>query len=267
MNHLAFLKPAETLVLQYQSKADFKELLKVTFMDLLLKQVLVVKDTLKEIKRGNRLKQVKSKYVITGKNFTKYSPSPFEEVFLSVFIDKPQLKANLKPLIKVAYEASDKYYAKAIVEGSSIKDLFKTVFYQKYFGKFSLTKKGKETMLLVKKELEEVDQKIGDLIQNKPNEALEILLKIGGNIFLLQNLEFELLRKIDSSIVNSIKTLNQGGHQESSYYWDFIDLYWLDTLFDSWEDTFNTFDSGYDDMNYSYGDFGGDDYDSWDYDF
>ena len=50
MSRLNKLKPAETLLLQHASKAELKDLMKMTFMDLTMKQVLEVKNGTTKVK-------------------------------------------------------------------------------------------------------------------------------------------------------------------------------------------------------------------------
>lgn len=254
MKLLSKLKPAETLLLLDKSNADFKNLLKYIFMDLVLKQVLVVKESSKIIKSssGNTYKKIKTKYVIKGKNFDYYNPSPYETIYLSVFQKSPELKAVLTKLIKVAYDIvySEKKYRNSILNSYPIKQHFKTSVILQSFGVYSLTKQGKSSKAKIKITLDKIDIQIGELLKNNQKEALKILLEIGGNIFLLKNLDFTLLHKIDRSIIQSININNQLHPYDDNRGWwynmDFSDINWLHSTFYLWDDTFDTFDSGYD---------------------
>lgn len=252
MNLLSKLKPSETLLLLNGSKADFKNLMKFAFMDLILKRVIVVKESVRIYDNSRGSREVRTKYVIKGKNFDKYKSNPFESIFLSPFHKSPDIKAILTKLIKVAYDAvpSEKKYRKSILNSSPIKHVFKASAFQQLFSSFSLTPEGLTEKSKVETSLKEIDGKIDNLLRNNPKEALKILIEIGGNIFLLNNLDFELLRKIDSSIVQSMKDGDQfdSFNDDSGwwYYLNFSDNDWLDSTFDSWDDTFGSFDSGYD---------------------
>lgn len=252
MNILSQLKPAETLVLIEGKKVTLKNLMKYTFMDLVLKQVLVVKESVNTYKSGRGYREVRSKYVIKGKNFDNYKYTSYENIYLSVFHKSPELKAVLTKLIKVAYEAvsSEKEYRKSIINTSPIKNQFKSNFFQQLIGSFSLTPEGQASKQEVQNRLQEIDSQIADLLKFQPQKALELLVEIGGNIFLLKNLDFELLRKIDATLLQS---LNVDNHYDSYsndsgwwYYLDFSDDTWLDSTFDSWDSTFDSFESSYD---------------------
>ncbi|MHB1278691.1 MAG: hypothetical protein ACYC1Q_09845, partial [Bacteroidia bacterium] len=71
MKHLSKFLPAETLLLLEDKNASIKELLKITFMDLLLKQVLELTTISKQASRREAVRYYK--YVNRGKNFGKYT--------------------------------------------------------------------------------------------------------------------------------------------------------------------------------------------------
>lgn len=249
MSELSNLKPGETLVLIDGGKAEFKSLLKFTFMDLLLKQVLEVKESSRSIRHGKGYRNIKTKYVVTGKNFAKYKPDQYEAIFLNVFYKSPDLKAILTKLIKVAYDAvpTEIKYRKKIILSFGIKSVFKTSLLFNLFGFISLTSRGTTLKESIFNELNSIDATIADKINNAPKEALEILTKIGGNIFLLNNVDFALLKQIDHSIYASMQ-IDQRFNDSYDNYWyhDFSDLFIDDSSFDTWDSTFDSFDSGFD---------------------
>jgi hypothetical protein len=144
MNLLSKLKPAETLLLLDGSKSDFKNLMKFTFMDLVLKQVLVVKESVRTIKSGRGYKEQRIKYVVIGKNFKNYKPSAFERIYLTTFDKSPELKAVLTKLIKVAYDSIhlERKYRRTILNSIPIKQCFKISLLNQLMGSFSLTSEG-----------------------------------------------------------------------------------------------------------------------------
>lgn len=252
MNLLSQLKPAETLLLLDGTRADLKSLMKYTFMDLLLKQVLVVNESVRTYKSGRRYKEFTSHFVTKGKKFDDYKASPYEEIFLSVFRKSPDLKAVLTKLIKVAYEAtgSKRKFRKLIYLTSPVRHHFRSSLIQDLFDLFSLTSEGNTNKQMIQNRLNEIDQQIGHLLQNDQHEALKLLTEIGGNIFLLKNIDFELLRRIDRSIIDSMKVDPSFNSDDNGitwwYYIGAIDDPWIDSTFNSWDSTFDSFDSGYD---------------------
>lgn len=71
--------------------------------------------------------------------------------------------------------------------------------------------------------LDEVDRNITQLIENEPKKALELLLFLQGNIFLLKNLKFELLEKL--------KLVSTDRSTTDDEYFD--DWFWIDFMYDS----------------------------------
>ncbi|MDX1446107.1 hypothetical protein, partial [Lishizhenia sp.] len=201
MSDLSKLKPAETLLIMKGENAAFKDLMKYTLMDLILKQVLEIKETVRRVKRGRRFKDKRIKYVVKGNNFDNYSPNIFEIIYLSTYQHTPEIKIVLSKLIKVAYSAAktEEEYRNCILETHPFPKSFKKSFFQKYFGGVSITEEGKERKSMIDIQLSEIDNKFDSLLKDNPKEALSLLLEIGGNIFLLKNIDFELLRKIDKS--------------------------------------------------------------------
>lgn len=75
-------------------------------------------------------------------------------------------------------------------------------------------------------------------------------MRIGRNIFLLKNLDFQLLKTIDKELLNQQKVLQSDTYDSDSdwrLYVDFFeDDYMFDSYFDSFDDTLDSFDSEFD---------------------
>ena len=83
MKYLSQLTPAETLIILKDKDTRLKEVLKVTLMDLLLKQVLKIEEVYKQTGRTDE--QRLYEYIETGKNVRFYNALPHENVFLNIF--------------------------------------------------------------------------------------------------------------------------------------------------------------------------------------
>ncbi|GGG10777.1 hypothetical protein GCM10011344_09360 [Dokdonia pacifica] len=250
INQLSKLKPAGTQLL-LDTKANLIELLKLTLFDLTLKQVLIIK---KVLKRAHARDPHLREYVIveTGKNFATYSPSGFENYFTKRIDEDTyfQLKVYIREIYK---EITSEYkYKKEIIKDLKLNDYFKNSFFSIIFSIVSTNKKGKKLKLDITEHLLEVDKNIGYLIENKPDDALKLIVFLKGNIFLLKNLKFELLEKLKVTSMSSTEN-----HKElvDDWFWiDFMtdpDLSFSDLLsdisemFDSIDDYFSI-DSGAD---------------------
>ncbi len=253
---LSELKPAGTKLI-LKPNADLIELLKLTLFDLTLKKVLTIRKILKKSHpRDPRLRE----YVIVeaGKNFLKYNPDKFEESFTRR-INKDNyylLKTYLKNIYK---EIPSEYnHKKKIIHDLKINRLFKLNLISNIFSWLKTNEKGNKLKTDIKSYLDAVDENVSDLIENKPDKALDLILFLQGNIFLLNNLKFELLEKLK---LTSIKRQNTEDQNLEDWFWsDFIydsDLSISDLIsdvyavFDSIEDTFvfdsvGSFDGDYD---------------------
>ncbi|CAA0186231.1 hypothetical protein [Tenacibaculum maritimum] len=210
LEKLSKLKPAGTKLI-LESKSDLIELIKLTLFDLTLKKVLVIK---KKLKKSHPRDPYLREYIIveTGKNFSKYSPDKFEKYFTNI-IDNDSyyhLRSYVNTIFK---EISSEYkYKKEIISNLEIRTLFKDNLILSILSYLSINKKGKEFKKEVKKYLDEVDSHIPDLIENKPEKALQLILFLKGNIFLLNNLKLELLEKL------KLVETKQMNHSDDYYY-------------------------------------------------
>ncbi|VXB14884.1 hypothetical protein [Maribacter litoralis] len=252
---LSELKPAATKLI-LEPKTELIELLKLTLFDLTLKQVLRIKKTqLKSHPRDPYLREYVT--VETGKNFTKYKPNKFEEYFTGLIDEDSYFK--LKPYLRAIFKKipSEYQYKKEIVRDLKLKSYFKSDLVSSIFSLFKTNFKGNNLKKELQEYLDEVDENIVTFIENEPNKALELILFLQGNIFLLKNLKFELLEKLKS--ISPVISNNNDDDFLNDWYWiDFIydpDLSFSD-LFTDISEMFHTIDD-YFDFD-SGGDWGGD---------
>ncbi|WP_299682607.1 hypothetical protein [uncultured Dokdonia sp.] len=249
IHQLSTLKPAGTQLL-LEPRIDYIELIKLTLFDLTLKQVLIIKKTLKRLHpRDPYLRE----YIIveTGKNFAKYSPNGFETYFTERIDEDTyfQLKVYLREITK---EITSQYkYKREIIKDLKLTSHFKNGFFSAIFSSVTTNQKGKKLKVTIADYLQMVDNNIVNLIENKPKEALEVILFLKGNIFLLKNVTFELLEKLKLA---SINTSPENKDAIDDWLWfDFItstdisisDLFSdISDMFDSFDDYFSVDSSG-----------------------
>ncbi|MFT5338075.1 MAG: hypothetical protein ACI9YL_002091 [Luteibaculaceae bacterium] len=254
MKLLSKLSPAETMLL-IDSACPLKDMMKFTFMDLLLKRIIELKVEKKSgttlDKYARKIEVIKTyKYAIPGANFKEYRPNKHEVIFLSPFQESPSLKILFKHLVKMAYEnaGGKKAFKKTVQKSEILQDLLTINFFQGIFGGMSLTKTGVRTKNEIHQYLKPIDENIPTLIQE--NKVHEILLKIGGNIFLLNNMDFALLRKVNKQLLRVQKSpfpKSKERLDKSLYYFpDFDEAYLFDTFFDDFDNTLNSFDTNFD---------------------
>lgn len=251
MKILSQITPAETLLIRDCASTQLKDLMKFTFMDLLLKKVI-------EIEEINRRSHPRDKYirtytyVIAGKNFEKYKPKNHELIYLNPFNKSPSIQILFQHFVKMAYDASKGswFYKKQVRVNQEINSYFKQTFLLNFFRITKLTDNGNKLKKEISAYLNDVDERIDHLLHNDKKKGLELLLKIGGNIFLLKNLNFELLKTLDKELLKEQKVLYSEVYSSDSDLWLYIDSfdddYMFDSYFDSFNDTIDSFDSEFD---------------------
>jgi hypothetical protein len=251
MKILSKITPAETKLIKNNDFVELKDLMKYSFMDLLLKKVIEIKEIKK--KSHPRDKYIRTyTYVVSGKNFSKYKPKNHELIYLSPFIKSQSIKILFKHFIKMAYESSNGNwnYKKLIRSNKEINPFFKQSFFLNLLRINKLTDNGNKLKIEISNYLNEIDKKIDHLLHNDKKKGLEILLSLGGNIFLLKNLNFQLLKTIDKELLNQQKILSNDTYDTDSDWWLYIDFfeddYMFDSYFDSFDETLDSFDTEFD---------------------
>lgn len=251
MNILSKLTPAETLLLKYCGTAELKDLVKYTFMDLLLKNVIKIDNV--EKKAHARDTHIRSyTYIVAGKNLKKYKYKGHEFMFLSAFLKSESIQILFSSYVRMVYDSAQGNwnYKKLIKSSDNINLYFKETFFSKLFRNLLLTKNGSNVRSNIVSSLDKMDEEVSKLTARDTEKALEIMMSIGGNIFLLKNLNFELLRDIDEALINNRKHIRSDLDDTYIDFWIYLDGDSLHNIFDSIYDGFNdvleAFDSEYD---------------------
>jgi hypothetical protein len=226
---LSKLTPAETLLIRDGDEVSVKELLKYTFMDLLVKQVLMTEDVERQLNMRDPVRIYK--YVSPGKNFSQYTSLPHELPFLLPFRRNSDNRLLFKNCVQVGYEnvESKRALHKAIRLLPSLHNAFSASLLEKVFGEFSYTDRGLELKRQVEEEIKQLERELTVLMVNDREKAMEKLKPIGGNVFLLHALNFTVLREIDEAF--SKELTRQGGGGGCGGGWTTFDTYSSD--FDS----------------------------------
>lgn len=221
MKHLSRLTPAETLIILNGEKAPISELLKYTFMDLLLKQVLLIREVERQANIRDPIRVYK--YVVAGANFRNYRMSKHEFALLSVFDKNPDANILFRNLVKIAYQnaKNERQYYSQLITNSNLKELVSTSLVQKMFGGFSYSEKGLQIKKEVQNEILLIEKNISDYIITDKSRGLELLKVIGGNIFLLKGLEFSIARELDKELFEEMSKRNSANGCGSGCWTDF----------------------------------------------
>lgn len=214
MKLLSTYSPAETHVLMHGQEAKLKNLLKFTFMDLIIKQVL--KTIIVERQPDPRAAVATFRYITIGKNFHTHQILPHERVFLSPFLRDSSVQILFQNLVKLSYQnaVGPTYFQNEVIKSSTMQPLFYKDFFQRFFKNYSgytKTPQGTLARTQLEEELHQLEQHLPLLIQTDKEKALSISRQIKGNLFLLTTLSIELLKEIDTEL---LADLQEYGHKE-----------------------------------------------------
>ncbi|WP_394759092.1 hypothetical protein [Flavobacterium sp.] len=210
MKYLSELTPAEIYILT-KEKVTHRELLKITFIDLLLKQVLKTFEI--ERKPHSRDEIRVYKYVGIGQNFKSYNAENHENFFLSTFENDNTIEILFRNLVKIGYQNSRTLsnFKNELIKTSVLKKCFSQNVFQKLFNINSYTEYGTELKRKIEKEIESLNKERSSINNIENQKALELIKLIGGNIFMLNNINYELLSQIDQDLAQEMNKKHTDG--------------------------------------------------------
>lgn len=243
MKLLSIITPAETILIQKGSTTQLKNLLKFTFMDLLLKKVIKIVEIHKQPHPRDEVRRYT--YIEAGKNFNVYKPKKHESIFTNLFVKEEPIQILFKHFVKIIYDASEgkKSYRESIISSKELHSYFDQTFFISLFRLIKLTDEGKKVQQEITSYLQEVNLQINNLLENDQKKALELLIAIGGNIFLLQDLDFDLLKKIDKELIKQQKASYTSVDSNDNSWLFYTDFYDDNYLFDYDSEESDSFDS------------------------
>ena len=182
MNLLFKLTPAEAMLL-INRKADLRDLLQITIVDLLIEQVLATEEIEKQISSQSKPKLLT--YVKRGPRFVDYQPRNHERVFLSPFKQETVESILYSNLVNMATNAAANamQFKRRLITGDILSSYFSQNWWQQMFGVYSLTDSGKRLREELQQEIQALDSQI-QASKSQGDALREISKKIGGNIAL-----------------------------------------------------------------------------------
>ncbi len=185
---LTKLTAAESLLLRKGDEAPFKDLLKYTLMDLLLKQVLMIEDVQRQPSARDPI--VNYKYVKAGKNFYQHSTLSHELVFLSIFRKNPGMSMLFRNCVQVGFEngRSQKAFQHLVRSSPSLHQAFYQSLLQRLVGGFFYTEAGFQLRIALDNEVRELEGQLAKLLKENKDQGLEQLKSLGANILLIGGL-------------------------------------------------------------------------------
>lgn len=228
MDILATTSSVETHLVLETSRSSLKDLLRLTLLDLLLKRVLELR--IVDIQHHPNDPVIKDYYVIAGANFNGYRYKAHERVLLQTFIRNSSSKLLLRHLINKGLKtAKDEktFIFRYIRKSPLLRKKFKGSILYSLFGVTRLNEEGKELQEHLFTEIRGLEVELPKLLLQDPQKALETLLAIKGNLFLLRNVKTNILDKINPAFFKEIKqtTHEKIDFGEQTYFWDLLTIY------------------------------------------
>ncbi len=200
MDLLSKLSPAETLLI-LKPASTMADLMKFTLMDLLMKEELMVSGyESNELLGKARLGFAR---IVRGKKFKLNEPKLHEMIFLFPFYKKPESKIVFKHLLQMAMntaKSESNYKNKLLLDAIDMKPVFKKSLLNKIFGGMILSESGKKCQKDIITYFSFLDKELPAMMKNEKEKAQEILLKIKGNVLLLNSIKFDFIQTIGKEI-------------------------------------------------------------------
>jgi hypothetical protein len=227
------IRPAELLIFKNGTSVEFKDLLKYTFLDLLLRQVLKTSNVQKQAHKRDRVRTYT--YVQRGHNFNSYEAKGFELVFLSAFEKSPQIKILFKHLVAMSFENTEgkkKYLRSILGNGDVVKGAFKDNILFAIFSTLSLTPQGVEKKDELDASIKDYTTRFNAIDRSDKEKGIELFAELHGNIFLLDDVDQSILKAYDKEFVLEFQ---KRSNSASGAYG--CDGYWM--LFDDYSSSFD----------------------------
>lgn len=247
MDTLKRLTPAETLVLRDTSRTSFKDLLKFTLLDLILKQVLIISTEASETELVEGENPVTYKNLEKGPAFDDYNYKAHELIYLAPFQQDPELSIQFKQLVKIGWESAkyrNHYMFKQILVSKDVVNTVKEGWFYRTFGYCKLTEDGEQMQGQVKAALAKLEGVLPSLIEKDPQGIKALIHQIHGNILLLNSFDYSLLKQVDEAFADESMEREISQDMDSAALWFFF-LY--SDFTDSFDTEYNSFSnsSGY----------------------
>ncbi len=212
MNYLSILSPADILLLTNQNTTH-SEFLKLTFLDLLLKKVIKTFEVERQPHPSQDIRVYK--YIGIGEKYKTYIWKNHEAFFLSSFLSDNNTQILFRNMVKIGYENSrNKYHFKnELLKTPFLTKCYKKNFLQLIFGGQSISQYGYEVKEKIEKEIDVLNNDFKDIETIDNQKAIKYIKQIGGNVFLLKNINYDLLTQIDVDLATE---MNKNNFSENS---------------------------------------------------
>jgi hypothetical protein len=195
--------PAEILLILHEDLVEYNDMLKITFMDLIFKEVLDF-ETVTKYSKSSKVRYFN--YVTIGAKYDSYAPLKHESIYLSPFQKSRSIRILLSHLIQIGTQnaKSKNKYISSVKHSERLNLCFEKRFHHYIFWGFSRSTKGKQYFDKLTIEMSESERELREMVIKDPDRLPEILNTLKVNVFLMKNIEIDLLIKMKIEILNKV---------------------------------------------------------------
>lgn len=178
-------RPTELLVLLADTTPPLRQLLRLTFLDLLRQQVLLLEERASQPNPRDPVTVVR--YVQPGPALATYQPRPYEALLLRPFLTQGFGQLQLRHFVKMAYgqALTGSWYAGIIRRAEPLQPLYQAVWWRRWLDLPLPTPAGERLREQVRQELDQHDSRLNQLTHHDAAAALQLASSLGGLLFLL----------------------------------------------------------------------------------
>ncbi len=184
--------PAENLLILDGTKANAVDMLRFTLMDLLFRGILRIQPEDKD----------SAKYISLNLVTPLTNLKSHERIFTDIFDKDVSHKIEIGRYIKACNDEvkNKSFYKFYISKNSSVKQLFKHNLVQEMLNDFSFTQEGKKAREKLMSIINSLEKELPPLIKNQSAQSVEIIKRLGGNLFLLKGIDYKTIGEIPEII-------------------------------------------------------------------
>jgi uncharacterized membrane protein YgcG len=194
--------PAQLLVLQNEKNISNNRLIKFTFFDLVLKDVLRIVSIQKSPNKRDKPRSYK--YVTIGKQFYFYKYQVHEAIFLEPFTKNQELQILFTNLVKSVVKTfkNDKWFHQNLINQTELSKYFNIRSYGFWWFKgyvVQLNPSGEVLQGEIKLALEKEKERVERILELKSDHLITHIKQLKGAFFLIPELDYENVEQLLST--------------------------------------------------------------------
>lgn len=195
--------PAEVLFLLHaRHTPPLRQLLRVTFLDLLRQQVLRVEQHL--VQPHPRDPATWQQHVVAGPTLPTYVPLPHEHIFVQIFQYDASLRVPFRQYVKLVVQKlpnnAATYYRQLLQNEWLGQQFDHAALWRRLFSWWRLTRAGVTTCDLVQEEVIRLDAQLHEAAKTDVVQAQQLMQELGGFLFVLPTYTSDLGRQVEREI-------------------------------------------------------------------